>query len=138
MSKTRRLVRSALSVLTLRTLIEEHGGGYAPPAAGFRCARSRSAARLAPISPKARSTRRAMAKAMAAAAGLLGHGGIFISRRCIVDMGLAIRPASLFVPSRAILSCGKCTPRCIGSTRRVETIDKITQGPNASKPTLLW
>lgn len=56
--------------------------------------------------------------------GLIGHGGIVVFDDS-VDMAKQARFAMEFC---AIESCGKCTPCRIGSTRGVETIDKIRAG----------
>src|ERR1700733_15342218 len=63
-------------------------------------------------------------EAFAARDGLIGHGGIVIFDDS-VDMSKQARFAMEFC---AIESCGKCTPCRIGSTRGVETIDKIRAG----------
>ncbi len=63
-------------------------------------------------------------EALAAAGGLLGHGGI-VAFDDTVDMAAQARFAMEFC---AVESCGKCTPCRIGSTRGVEVIDKITAG----------
>jgi formate dehydrogenase iron-sulfur subunit len=60
----------------------------------------------------------------AARDGLIGHGGIVVFDDS-VDMAKQARFAMEFC---AIESCGKCTPCRIGSTRGVETIDKIRAG----------
>ena len=56
--------------------------------------------------------------------GLIGHGGIVVFDDS-VDMAKQARFAMEFC---AIESCGKCTPCRIGSTRGVETIDRIISG----------
>jgi len=55
---------------------------------------------------------------------MVGHGGIVVFDDT-VDMAKQARFAMEFC---AIESCGKCTPCRIGSTRGVETIDKIRSG----------
>jgi formate dehydrogenase iron-sulfur subunit len=61
--------------------------------------------------------------------GLIGHAGItvFDDR---VDMMHMARFAMEFC---AVESCGKCTPCRIGSTRGVETIDRLTTSTNPAK-----
>ncbi len=59
-----------------------------------------------------------------AAGGLIGHAGITVFDDS-VDMAHMARFAMEFC---AIESCGKCTPCRIGSTRGVETIDRIIAG----------
>jgi formate dehydrogenase iron-sulfur subunit len=61
--------------------------------------------------------------------GLIGHGGIVIFDES-VDMSKMARFAMEFC---AIESCGKCTPCRIGSTRGVETIDKIRAGERVAE-----
>jgi len=63
-------------------------------------------------------------EAFTAKNGLIGHGGITVFDDT-VDMAKQARFAFEFC---AIESCGKCTPCRIGSTRGVETIDKIMAG----------
>ncbi|MCV6905900.1 MAG: NADH-quinone oxidoreductase subunit NuoF [Achromobacter xylosoxidans] len=55
---------------------------------------------------------------------MIGHGGL-VAFDDSVDMARMARYAMEFC---AIESCGKCTPCRIGSTRGVETIDKIAAG----------
>ncbi len=61
---------------------------------------------------------------MLAAKGMLGHGGIVVFDDT-VDMARQARFAFSFCAAE---SCGKCTPCRIGSTRGVETVDKILAG----------
>jgi formate dehydrogenase iron-sulfur subunit len=61
--------------------------------------------------------------------GLIGHGGIVVFDDT-VDMAKQARFAMEFC---AIESCGKCTPCRIGSTRGVETVDRIMQGEEREK-----
>jgi formate dehydrogenase iron-sulfur subunit len=63
-------------------------------------------------------------EAFAARDGLIGHGGIVVFDDT-VDMAKQARFAMEFC---AIESCGKCTPCRIGSTRGVETVDRIIRG----------
>jgi len=63
-------------------------------------------------------------EALAAAGGLLGHGGI-VAFDDTVDMAAQARFAMEFCAAE---SCGKCTPCRIGSTRGVEVIDRISAG----------
>ncbi len=56
--------------------------------------------------------------------GLIGHGGVVVFNDR-VDMARQARFAMEFC---AIESCGKCTPCRIGSTRGVETLDRIIAG----------
>jgi formate dehydrogenase iron-sulfur subunit len=59
---------------------------------------------------------------------LIGHGGLVVFDDT-VDMSWMARFGMEFC---AIESCGKCTPCRIGSTRGVETIDKIREGENVA------
>jgi formate dehydrogenase iron-sulfur subunit len=68
-------------------------------------------------------------EALAAVKGMLGHGGIVVFDDT-VDMARQARFAMEFC---AIESCGKCTPCRIGSTRGVETIDRIIAGIEPAK-----
>ncbi|HWK96845.1 MAG TPA: NADH-quinone oxidoreductase subunit NuoF [Pseudolabrys sp.] len=68
-------------------------------------------------------------EAFAARDGLIGHGGIVVFDDS-VDMAKQARFAMEFC---AIESCGKCTPCRIGSTRGVETVDRIIKGIERDK-----
>ena len=63
-------------------------------------------------------------EAFAARDGLIGHGGVVVFDDT-VDMAKQARFAMEFC---SVESCGKCTPCRIGSTRGVETIDRILRG----------
>ena len=63
-------------------------------------------------------------EAFSAADGLIGHGGIVVFDDS-VDMARQARFAMEFC---AIESCGKCTPCRLGSTRGMETLDRIIAG----------
>jgi len=60
---------------------------------------------------------------------MVGHGGI-VAFDTSVDMSEQARFSMEFCK---IESCGKCTPCRIGSTRGVETIDKIRSGDNVQE-----
>jgi formate dehydrogenase iron-sulfur subunit len=68
-------------------------------------------------------------EAFAARDGLIGHGGVVVFDDT-VDMKRQARFAMEFC---AIESCGKCTPCRIGSTRGVETIDRIIAGQDVAR-----
>jgi formate dehydrogenase iron-sulfur subunit len=68
-------------------------------------------------------------ESMAAAGGMLGHGGVVVFDDS-VDMARQARFAMEFCAKE---SCGKCTPCRIGSTRGVETVDKIIAGRDRQK-----
>jgi formate dehydrogenase iron-sulfur subunit len=63
-------------------------------------------------------------EAIAAAGGMLGHGGIVVFDDT-VDLAAQSRFAMEFCAAE---SCGKCTPCRIGSTRGVEVIDRLRAG----------
>ena len=63
-------------------------------------------------------------ESVAAAGGMLGHGGIVVFDDT-VNMAQQARFAMEFCAEE---SCGKCTPCRIGSTRGVEVIDNIVNG----------
>ena len=63
-------------------------------------------------------------EAYARISAMIGHGGL-VAFDDTVDMARMARYAMEFC---AVESCGKCTPCRIGSTRGVETLDKIMAG----------
>ena len=67
-------------------------------------------------------------EAFAEAGAMVGHGGIVVFDES-VDMARMARFAMEFC---SVESCGKCTPCRIGSTRGVETIDRIIAGHDVS------
>jgi len=68
-------------------------------------------------------------EAFAAKDGLIGHAGITV----FDDTADMLKQARFAMEFCAIESCGKCTPCRIGSTRGVETIDKIGAGIEPEK-----
>jgi len=68
-------------------------------------------------------------EAMAKAGGILGHAGVVV----FDDTVNLARQARFAFEFCALESCGKCTPCRIGSTRGVETIDKIIANVDRSK-----
>jgi formate dehydrogenase iron-sulfur subunit len=68
-------------------------------------------------------------EAFTAADGLIGHGGVVVFDDS-VDMAKQARFAMQFCAAE---SCGKCTPCRIGSTRGVETLDRIIAGERKSE-----
>ena len=72
-------------------------------------------------------------ESLAAAGGMLGHGGIVVFDET-VDMAEQARFAMEFCAEE---SCGKCTPCRIGSTRGVEVIDRIRSGEDREANTAL-
>lgn len=72
-------------------------------------------------------------ESVAASGGMLGHGGIVFFDET-VDLAKQAKFAMEFC---SIESCGKCTPCRIGSTRGVETIEKIISGVDVPANTKL-
>jgi formate dehydrogenase iron-sulfur subunit len=68
-------------------------------------------------------------EAFAAKKGLVGHGGVVVFDET-VNLAKQARFAMEFCAEE---SCGKCTPCRIGSTRGVETIDRIIANEERSK-----
>ncbi len=68
-------------------------------------------------------------EAFAAKDGLIGHAGIVVFDES-ADM---LKQARFAMEFCAVESCGKCTPCRIGSTRGVETADKIAKGIEPDK-----
>jgi formate dehydrogenase iron-sulfur subunit len=114
------LVEKAFGV-TLRELLYDYGGGS-------RTGRPLRAVQvggpLGAYLPESQFDTPIDYEAFAGISAMLGHGGI-VAFDDTVDMAAQARYAMEFC---AIESCGKCTPCRIGSTRGVETIDKIVAG----------
>jgi len=68
-------------------------------------------------------------EAFAAKDGLIGHAGIVV----FDDTADMLKQARFAMEFCAIESCGKCTPCRIGSTRGVETVDRIARGIEPEK-----
>ncbi len=68
-------------------------------------------------------------EAFAAKDGLIGHAGITV----FDDTADMLHMARFAMEFCAVESCGKCTPCRIGSTRGVETLDRIAQGIEPAK-----
>ena len=68
-------------------------------------------------------------EAFAAKDGLIGHAGIVV----FDDSADMLKQARFAMEFCAIESCGKCTPCRIGSTRGVETVDRIAAEHRAEK-----
>ncbi|MEO3386493.1 NADH-quinone oxidoreductase subunit NuoF [Mesorhizobium sp. CAU 1741] len=68
-------------------------------------------------------------EAFAAKDGLIGHAGITV----FDDTADMLKQARFAMEFCAIESCGKCTPCRIGSTRGVETLDKVAAGIDADR-----
>ncbi|TKV73076.1 NADH-quinone oxidoreductase subunit NuoF [Rhizobium sp. AU243] len=72
-------------------------------------------------------------EAFTAAGGLIGHAGIVV----FDDTANMLHQARFALEFCAVESCGKCTPCRIGSTRGVETVDRIALGIEREKNTTL-
>ena len=72
-------------------------------------------------------------EAFAAKDGLIGHAGITV----FDDTADMLHMAKFAMEFCAAESCGKCTPCRIGSTRGVETLDKIARGVEVQKNVVL-
>jgi formate dehydrogenase iron-sulfur subunit len=68
-------------------------------------------------------------ESFAAKDGLIGHAGLVV----FDDTADMLKQARFAMEFCAVESCGKCTPCRIGSTRGVETADKIAQGIEPEK-----
>lgn len=123
------LVEKAFGI-TLRQAIYDFGGGTA---SGRPLRAVQIGGPLGAYFPDALLDTPLDYEAMAAAKGMLGHGGIVVFDDN-VDMALQARFAMEFC---AVESCGKCTPCRIGSTRGVEVIDRIRHGIEPEKNKVL-
>jgi formate dehydrogenase iron-sulfur subunit len=112
--------------ITLGELIDDVGGGTA---SGRPVRAVQVGGPLGAYFPRALFDTPFDYEAFAARDGLIGHGGIVVFDDS-VDMSKQARFAMEFC---AIESCGKCTPCRIGSTRGVETVDKIRAGIEIAK-----
>jgi formate dehydrogenase iron-sulfur subunit len=114
------LVEKAFGV-TLRELLYDFGGGSA---SGRPIRAVQVGGPLGPYLPESLFDTAVDYEAFAAVGGTVGHGGI-VAFDDTVDMAQQARYSMEFCVEE---SCGKCTPCRIGSTRGVETIDKIIAG----------
>ncbi len=112
--------------LTLRQVIEDFGGGTRS-GRPFRAVQVGGP--LGAYFPESLLDTPLDYEAFAALGGLLGHGGIVVFDDS-VDLAEQARFAFEFCVKE---SCGKCTPCRIGSTRGVETVDRITAGIERDK-----
>jgi formate dehydrogenase iron-sulfur subunit len=110
--------------LTLRELLFDFGGGSA---SGRPLRAVQVGGPLGAYLPESQWDVPLDYEAYTGIAAMIGHGGV-VAFDDTVDMQRMARYAMEFC---AIESCGKCTPCRIGSTRGVETIDRIAQrGPD--------
>ena len=106
---------------TIRQLVEEFGGGTR---SGKPVRAVQVGGPLGAYFPESLLDTPLSYEAMSAAKGMLGHGGLVVFDDS-VDLAKQARFAFAFCAKE---SCGKCTPCRIGSTRGVETVDKIIAG----------
>jgi formate dehydrogenase iron-sulfur subunit len=119
------LVEKAFGV-TLRELLYDYGGGSAT---GRPIRAVQVGGPLGAFVPESQFDTPLDYEAFAANWAVLGHGGV-VAFDDTVDMAQMARYALEFC---AIESCGKCTPCRIGSTRGVETMDKIIQNQDRAQ-----
>ena len=111
------LVEKAFGV-TLRDLLDNYAGGTA---SGRPIRAVQVGGPLGAYMPESQFDTPIDYEAFAAIGATVGHGGIVVFDDT-VDMAKQARYAMEFCAAE---SCGKCTPCRIGSTRGVETVDKI-------------
>jgi formate dehydrogenase iron-sulfur subunit len=116
--------------ITLGELVDDIGGGTA---SGRPLRAVQVGGPLGAYFPRALFDTPFDYESFAARDGLIGHGGIVVFDDS-VDMAKQARFAMEFC---AIESCGKCTPCRIGSTRGVETIDRIRAGDRVAENTVV-
>jgi formate dehydrogenase iron-sulfur subunit len=111
--------------VTLRELVEDIGGGTE---SGRPVRAVQVGGPLGAYFPPSKFDMAFDYETFAENGGLIGHAGITVFDDS-VDMAHMARFAMEFC---AIESCGKCTPCRIGSTRGIETIDRILSGGRLS------
>ena len=111
--------------LTLGEIVDDIGGGTA---SGRPVKAVQVGGPLGAYFPRALFDTPFDYEAFAAKDGLIGHAGIVVFDDT-ADMLAQARFAFEFC---AVESCGKCTPCRIGSTRGVETIDRIAAGDESA------
>ncbi len=112
--------------VTLRTIVEEYGGGTAT---GRPVRAVQVGGPLGAYFPDSLMDTPLDYEAFAAAKGLIGHGGVVVFDDT-VDLARQARFAFEFCAHE---SCGKCTPCRIGAVRGMEVVDRITAGVKAEK-----
>ena len=112
--------------LSLRTLVEEIGGGTA---SGRPVKAVQVGGPLGAYIPAANLDIPLDYEAFAAAGAMLGHGGVVVFDDS-VDMGEQARYAMEFCAKE---SCGKCTPCRIGAVRGMEVIERLRGGVEQEK-----
>jgi formate dehydrogenase iron-sulfur subunit len=123
------LVEKAFGV-TLRQLLYDFGGGSA---SGRPIKAVQVGGPLGAYVPEAHWDVPLDYEAYIAIGAAVGHGGIVVHDDS-ADLSKLARYAFAFC---ALESCGKCTPCRIGSTRGVEVIDRITDGPDPAQQVAL-
>lgn len=111
--------------VTLRTLLEEFGGGTAT---GRPIRAVQSGGPLGAYVHPSQFDTPVDYEQFAAVGAMVGHGGMVVFDDT-VDMGAQARFAMEFC---AVESCGKCTPCRVGAVRGVEVIDRIRNGVEAA------
>lgn len=112
--------------ITLGQLVDEIGGGTA---SGRPVKAVQVGGPLGAYFPPALFDTPFDYEAFTKAGGLIGHGGVVV----FDDSVQMARQARFAMDFCAIESCGKCTPCRIGSTRGVETLDRILAGTEVTK-----
>ncbi|RMD88998.1 MAG: formate dehydrogenase beta subunit [Alphaproteobacteria bacterium] len=112
--------------LSLRTLVEEIGGGTA---SGRPLKAVQVGGPLGAYIPAAKLDIPLDYEAFAEAGAMLGHGGIVVFDDS-ADMGAQARYAMEFCAHE---SCGKCTPCRIGAVRGMEVLDRLRAGAEPEK-----
>ncbi|RVA20808.1 NADH-quinone oxidoreductase subunit NuoF [Mesorhizobium sp. M7D.F.Ca.US.004.03.1.1] len=112
--------------MTLGEIVDEIGGGTAT---GRPVKAVQVGGPLGAYFPRALFDTPFDYEAFAAEDGLIGHAGIVV----FDDTADMLKQARFAMEFCAIESCGKCTPCRIGSTRGVETIDRIAAGIEPEK-----
>ncbi|MEO1202055.1 MAG: NADH-quinone oxidoreductase subunit NuoF [Pseudomonadota bacterium] len=116
------LVEKAFGV-TLGELIDDYGGGTAT---GRPVKAVQVGGPLGAFVPASRLDTPLSYEAFTEIGAMIGHGGIVV----FDDSANMAEQARFSMEFCAIESCGKCTPCRIGSTRGMETIDRIVAGTN--------
>ncbi|MER9853047.1 MULTISPECIES: NADH-quinone oxidoreductase subunit NuoF [unclassified Mesorhizobium] len=112
--------------MTLGEIVDEIGGGTAT---GRPVKAVQVGGPLGAYFPRALFDTPFDYEAFAAKDGLIGHAGIVV----FDDTADMLKQARFAMEFCVIESCGKCTPCRIGSTRGVETIDRIVAGIEPEK-----
>ena len=112
--------------VTLRTVVEEYGGGTA---SGRAVRAVQVGGPLGAYFPDSLLDTPLDYEAFTAVSGLIGHGGVVVFDDT-VDLAAQARFAFEFCAHE---SCGKCTPCRIGAVRGQEVVDRITGGVQPEK-----